>query len=56
MTSLLALVSTAAQGLRTRQWTDMFNVNAARLVTIVFTAGPFFLTAFLTTCIISLSC
>lgn len=54
MTSLLALVSTAAQGLRTRQRTDVLNVNAAQLITIVFTAGSLLLATFLTACVISL--
>lgn len=54
MTSLLALVPTTAQGFRTRQRTDVLDVDAAQLIAIVFTARSLLLAAFLAARVIGL--
>lgn len=54
MTSFLALVPTAAQSLRTRQRTDVLDIDATQLIAVVLTAGSLLLAAFLTACIIGL--
>lgn len=55
MTSLLALVPAAAQGLRTRQRTDVLDVDAAQLVAVVLAAGPLLLAAFLAARVVGLA-
>lgn len=55
VTSLLALVPTTAQGLRTRQRTDVLNVDAAQLIAVVLTARSLLLAAFLTARVVGLS-
>lgn len=56
MTSLFALVSAAAQSLRTRQRTDVLDVDATQLIAIVFAARPLLLAALLATRVIGFAC
>lgn len=54
MTSLLALVASTAQVLRTRQRADVLNIDAAQLIAVVLATGSLLLATFLAARVVGL--